>query len=279
MTRRECIQIGTGVLAAGRTALGKPRVRVGVMDTSLRKAGKVEAVELAAKLGFEGIQVSIGREVRDGKLPLSNAGLQAQYLEAARKYRIPLASTYLDILHVNCLKNDPLGSKWVAQGIGITQRLKARILMTVFFGKCALQGAAELDAVVAPLKELAPTAQRAGVILGFESTISAEDNLRVLERVNSPALQVFYDIGNATNMGGFDVPAEIRRLGKKRICQFHFKDKGYLGEGKVDVVAAVKAIREIGYEGFVVLETGSPSGKVEEDLRRNLEYTRRVLAG
>ena len=273
MTRRELLPL----LLAGRSVGAGPKVRMGVMDTSLRRAGKPEAVELAATLGFEGIQISIGRDAREGRLPLADTGLQDHYVEAARRHRIALASTYLDILHVNCLKNDPLGAKWVAEGIEITRRLKARILMIVFFGKCALQTAADMDAVVAPLRELASAARKAGLILGFENTIPAEDNLRVLEKVASPALQVYYDIGNATNMGGFDVPAEIRRLGKKRLCQFHFKDKGYLGEGKVDVAAAVKALREIGYEGFVVLETGAPSGNVEADLRRNQEYTRRAL--
>lgn len=275
MTRRGLLQAAGLSLACGAAA-AKPKLQVGVMDTTLRQAGKPEAVELAARLGFEGIQISIGRQPQEGRLPLSDRGLQQRYLEALGKHRIAPASTYLDILHINCLKNDPQGARWVSEGIALTRALKTRILMLVFFGKCALTSA-ELDSVVGPLKELAPEARKAGVVLGFENTLSAEDNLRVLDKVGSPALQVYYDIGNSTNMGGFDVPAEIRSLGRRRICQFHFKDKGYLGEGKVDVRAALKAIRAIGFQGFTVLETSSPSGNVEADLRRNLGYLRGLL--
>ena len=247
------------------------------MDTSLRLAGKPEALALARELGFDGIQISIGGQDPEGKLRLADRDLQALYLAEANQQKIQLVSTYLDILHTNCLKNDPLAKQWVLEGIEITRRLKAHILMIVFFGKCALNTPEETDTTAGFLKELAPAAKKAGVVLGFENTLSAQDNIRVLDRVGSEGLKVFYDVGNATNLGGFDAPAEIRRLNRNRICQFHFKDQGYMGEGKVDFPAVIHAIAEIGFRGFAVLETSSPSGSVSEDLRRNLAYTRRVL--
>jgi L-ribulose-5-phosphate 3-epimerase len=247
------------------------------MDTSMLLAGKPEALALARELGFDGIQISIGRQGPEGKLRLADRGLQARYLAEANQQKIQLASTYLDVLHINCLKNDPLAKQWVLEGIEITRRLKAHILMIVFFSKCELNTPEETDTTAGFLKELAPAAKKAGVVLGFENTLSAQNNTRVLDRVGSEGLKVFYDVGNATNLGGFDAPAEIRRLNRNRICQFHFKDKGYMGEGKVDFPAVIRAIAEIGFGGFAVLETSSPSGSVSEDLRRNLAYTRRVL--
>ena len=63
------------------------------------------------------------------------------------------------------------------------------------------------------------------------------------------------------------------------ICQFHFKDKGYLGEGKVDFPAVLAAIRDIGFEGWANLETGAPSGNVEADVKRNLSYLQGLMRG
>ena len=51
----------------------------------------------------------------------------------------------------------------------------------------------------------------------------------------------------------------------------------YLGEGNVDVKAALAAIREIGFEGHIVLETGAPSKDIEADLARNVRYLRGLL--
>jgi sugar phosphate isomerase/epimerase len=135
-----------------------------------------------------------------------------------------------------------------------------------------------MDYVAGVLKELAPEAEKAGVTLGLEDTISAEDNVRIMQRAGSPAVKVYYDVGNSTG-GGFDVVKEIRWLGAQRICQMHLKDNPhYLGEGSIDFPAVMKAITDIGFEGFANLETDCPSKSVENDMTRNLKFIRALLA-
>jgi sugar phosphate isomerase/epimerase len=59
----------------------------------------------------------------------------------------------------------------------------------------------------------------------------------------------------------------------------HFKDNpNYLGEGKIDVPAVLRAVSRIGYEGFGNLETSNPSKSVEIDMKRNLAYIRKVIS-
>lgn len=251
-------------------------LKIGVTDWNLRLTGKVEAVALAASLGFDGVEISLGMKQRDGKLPLDDAALQASYLEELKKHKIAAAGTCLDILHVNYLKSDKLGQKWIADGIPITKKLNAKVMLLPFFGKGAMKTTEELDYVGDVLRELGPEAERAGVILGLENTNSAEENVRILERARSKALKVYYDVGNSTN-GGYDILKEIRWLGRDRICQMHFKDKGYLGEGKIDFPAVLQAVADIGFQGFANLETSSPSGSVENDMKRNLGYIRGLI--
>jgi sugar phosphate isomerase/epimerase len=250
---------------------------VGVTDWNLRLTGKVEAVETAARLRFDGVQVSLGRTPADGKLPLDDTVVQQQYLTASKIHKIPIDGTCLDILHVNGLKNDKLGAKWVADAIPITKKLDTRVILLPFFGKCGLKTPQEMDYVGDVLREIAPEAEKAGVILGLEDTISAEDNVRIMERSKSPAVLTYYDVGNSTQ-NGFEVVKEIRWLGKDRICQFHLKDNPhYLGDGKIDFPAVLKAIEDIGFHGFANLETDSPSKAVEDDMSKNLRFVRRLL--
>ena len=272
-SRRSFLVTAGAALAAKRPS----RLRIGVTDWNLNQTGKLEAVSLAKNLGFEGVQVSLGRKPVDNRLPLDNAEIQSQYLQRARQESIALDGTCLDILHVNYLKNDPLAPKWVADSIGITQKLGAKVVLLPFFGKGALATHAEMDYVGDALKELAPEAEKSQVLLGLEDTISAEDNVRILDRVKSKALLVYYDVGNSTR-GGFDVVKEIRWLGRQRICQFHLKDNPhYLGEGTIDFRAVMQAIADIGFEGFANLETSSPSAAVDQDMRRNLQYVRALM--
>lgn len=271
ITRRAVLAAPSAALARGQ------RLRIGVMDAVALAPSDPGSVAVAARAGCEGIQVTIGRQTTAGRLVMAAPERQRAFLAASKIHRVSIVSTYLDILHVHCLKNDREAVRWAVEGIGITRQLGAPILMLVFFGKCALETREEMDAVIAPLRELAREAEKAKIILGFENTIRAEDDIRILDAVGSPALQVYYDIGNATNLYKVDPLAELRLLGRRRICQVHVKDKGYLGEGSVDVAGAVKVLGDIGWRGWLVLETGSPSGNREEDLRRNAAYLRRLL--
>ena len=278
MNRRSFLEAALAGAAAAPIWARETGLKIGVTDWNLRQTGRVAAVELAAKLGFDGVQVSLGRQPAGGKLPLADPEIQAQYLAAARQHGIALAGTCLDILHVDHLKNNPQAQQWVAGGIEITGRLKAEVMLLPFFGKAALTTREEMNHVADILKELAPAAEKAGVILGLEDTIAAEDNVRIMERAGSPAVKTYYDVGNSAG-GGFDVVREIRWLGAARICQMHLKDNPhYLGEGKIDFPAVMKAIRETGFEGFANLETDCPSKSVENDMTRNLKYIRALLA-
>jgi L-ribulose-5-phosphate 3-epimerase len=274
LSRRDLLAGGVAhALGAGRI----PGLKLGVMDGVVKLASKPEAIAKARSFGFEGLQVTLGRPGDGGKLPLEDAALQARYLEESRRQGLPLEATYLDILHVHCLKSDPAAREWVARGIAITRKLNAGILMTVFFGKCAVENRRELEFVADVFRELAPEAERAGVILGFENLLTAEDNAWAMDRVGSSAFKIYYDVGNSANRVGVDPVQEIRLLGKKRICQFHFKDQGYLGEGKVNFPAVLEAIAAIGFAGYANLETNAPSGDADADLKRNLDYLRALL--
>ena len=279
LARRSFLAAAAGaVLPAVLPARGLRGLKIGVTDWNLRQTAKLEAVGLAKRLGFQGVQVSLGRQVQDDKLPLDNPELIASYLKEAKAQDIVLDGTCLDVLHTNYLKNDKLGQRWVVDGVRLTKALGTKVMLLPFFGRGALETAAEKDYVGDVLRELGPQAEKAGVILALENTISAEDNVRIMERSRSKAVLVYYDIGNSTN-AGFNVTREIDWLGKKRICQMHFKDNPhYLGEGKIDMGEVLRAISRIDYEGFANLETDSPSKSVDADMRRNLAFVRKVMA-
>jgi sugar phosphate isomerase/epimerase len=259
-----------------RPAAAKSTFRIGVTDWNLKLSSKLEAVALAADLGFQGVEVSLGRTPVGGKLPLADEALQDRYLAAARDREIALAGTCLDILHVNYLKSDKLGQNWVADGIPITKRLNAKVMLLPFFGKGALGTPAEFDYIGDLLRELGPEAEKSSVILALENTVNAADNLRMLERSRSRAVKIYYDCGNLAH-SGFDPIAELQAMGRDRIAQVHLKDNPhYLGEGNINLPRIVQILQEMGYSGFANLETDAPSRDIAADMRRNLAYIRRL---
>lgn len=277
-TRRRFLTAAAGFAGAnGFASAPSVPLRIGVTDWNLNLGAHPESVPKAAELGFQGVQISFGRELVDGKMPADQPQVIARYLRLSQQHDVAIDGTCVDKLHDNGLKSDPLALRWVSDAIRLTRDLKTKILLLPFFGHWAIQSDAEMGRVGDALRELAPDAEKAGVILGLEDTISAEDNVRIMEMSRSKNVLVYYDVGNSTQ-AGFDVVKEIRWLGKDRICQFHFKDNPhFLGEGTIQFAPVVQGVRDIGWAGWVNLETDARPGSLDADLRRNLGYLRRIV--
>ncbi len=270
ISRRKFLGSAVAAGVCSQLAVAKKQtLRIGVTDWNLDLGANPEAVPLAAKLGFEGVQISFGRKLVDDKMPVDNPEVIARYLSLSQQYKIPIDGTCVDKLHDNGLKSDPLAGQWVLDSIRLTKALHTKVLLLPFFSRWALQTKAEMDYVGDALRELAPEATKAGVILGLEDTISAEDNVRIMERSRSASVLVYYDVGNSTQ-AGFDPVKEIRWLGRERICQFHLKDNPhYLGDGSIRFGPIMQAIRDIGFSGYANLETDAPGSKqLEPDMRK-----------
>ena len=78
------------------------------------------------------------------------------------------------------------------------------------------KGPAELDQVVDILQEFAPASEKTKGILGLEDAVSAEDNVRMFDRVGSKYVTGLYHAGMTSGLT-FDRPKEIRFPAKDRM--------------------------------------------------------------
>ena len=73
---------------------------------------------------------------------------------------------------------------------------------------------------------------------------------------------------------------EIRELGRKQICEFHFKENGYLiGKGELDFKAIRRALDDIDYKGWIQIEGAVPKGQAMlESYIENNRFVRELLS-
>jgi L-ribulose-5-phosphate 3-epimerase len=59
----------------------------------------------------------------------------------------------------------------------------------------------------------------------------------------------------------------------------HLKDNPhFMGQGRIDFPAIVDALADLQFKRWAVLETSARADTLEDDLRRNLGYTRDLVA-
>ena len=81
----------------------------------------------------------------------------------------------------------------------------------------------KVQRVVEVLRQIVPRAEDSGVYLGLENTLTARQNMDIIEQVGSDMVKVYYDVGNSWNYG-YNVPEEIKLLKNTMICEVHIKD-------------------------------------------------------
>ena len=282
--------------------------RIGMCDWNLGGSADPSLISKAQEAGLAGIQVSVGTQ--PDSIPLRDPAVRARYLALGKEHGIAFPSVAAgSILNQIPLKSEPQAAVYVIDAVEAAAALGSTNTLLAFFGNGDLRlrdamgdfrdlsdgpfSQYELDApgltrVVEALRQIAPRARDAGIVLGLENTLTAEQNLDVLDRVGSEWVKVYYDVGNATAYG-YDVPGELRMLGKDRICEIHLKetlslpetDKPLLGapaSGGVDFEAVAAACKDIGYDGWYVLETSGRDGRFQEDTQTNVTFVERLFA-
>jgi len=132
----------------------------------------------------------------------------------------------------------------------------------------------------AAIKTLIPDAEKHGVKIAIEEVwnkflLSPVEFARYVDEFRSPWVGAYFDVGNVVEFG---YPQEwVRELGK-RILKIHVKEYkkekrfGYpLGEGEIDWPAVTRALRDVGYEGWITAEV--PYGNLDamKDVVRRMD--------
>jgi len=310
MNRRNFVKTaGIGVLGLGllrnntqntQAAPLKRPAGIGMCDWNLKLAASTDAIPKAKEVNLQGIQVSVATS--PDNVPLRDPQVREKYIELGKKHGIAFHSVAAgSILNKIPLASEPQSAVYVIDAVEAAKALGAKNILIAFFGNGDLRlkdangemikhekngfATFELDSrgvtrVVEALKQIVPRAEDAGVALGLENTLSAAQNLEIIDRIGSPIVQVYYDVGNSWG-NGYDVPAEIKMLGNDRICEVHLKDwkTRMLGspEGQVNMQQCAEALVEIGYDKWLVLETSGRKDKFVEDTKTNVAFAKKTF--
>jgi fatty-acyl-CoA synthase len=121
------------------------------------------------------------------------------------------------------------------------------------------------DLVLSRLKILAPIAQASGIVLLVETNgvfAKTERLHRLITAVNSPAVQVLWDLNHPVRNYGEDVATTYANIGEF-VRHVHIKDSVVIngaqhykmvGYGDLPISDCFHALKEGGYDGFISLE-------------------------
>lgn len=278
-SRRRFLSASTAALL-GAPALARASTRAAA--ATIRVGSCTIGLEQAKAAGLDGVEVGVGGPA--DRLQIADPDYRKKLQDQMQATGLPIRSLMMGLLNDCPLATDPRAPEWLEQAIDAASELGAPIILVAFFGNGDLLGEGgqikgpEIQEAMKRLKAAAPRARDLGVVLAIENYLPGRLNARILNAIDSEAVKVYYDVYNTGVTRGHDVPADIRLLGH-HIAQFHFKNgPDYLDKGNIDFPAIAKAIHDINYDGWIVLETSNPSKDPVADAKRNGEFVRKLFA-
>lgn len=264
--------------ALNADSLAAPKYQIGACDWSVGRQLNPEAFERAKQIGLHGIQVSYntGKDEKGLSAPETLQVIR----DASARTGVKVSSLAIGELNRVPYKSQPKTEEWVWNSVDAAKALGVKVILLAFFSEGDLRNDdAGKKAVIERLKKVAPHAEKQGITLGIESWLSGQEHLDIIHAVGSKAVKVYYDFRNSTD-AGHDIFREIPMLGKDLICEIHMKENGQrLGEGPLDWPRVAKAVKDIGYEGWMQIEGATPQGaEIIPCYQHNLHYLKGLFA-
>lgn len=278
---------GVAETNAPATAAKELRYKVAVSDLMILKRQKLGAFQLAKELGADGVEVDMGslgkRDTFENQL--TNAATRQQFLDKKKELGLEIPSLAMTGFFAQSFADRPTVPRMIQDCVDTMTAMNVKVAFLPLGVECDLQKKPELRSkVVERLKMAGEIAAKAGVVIGLETSLSAAEEVKLLEEVGSPGIRIYFNFANAVK-NGRDISGELKTLGKDRICQIHATNEDGVwleNDPKVDLPKIKQTLDAMGWSGWLVIERSRDAKEptnVRKNFTANTAYLKKILQG
>ncbi len=243
------------------------------------------AFRKAAEFGYDGVEIHL-RDVADVSVP------EILKLKKDHGLDVTTLGTGIAAFEYGISFSDKDGSvrrratEHVKKFIAVAAELGSAVTIGLMTGKAGKgeDREARIEAAHECLAECRMSAEKAGVILLLEALnryesdyiVSQEDAVQACRKAGGAPFKILMDTYHM-NIEERSIADTIREFGKE-IGYVHFADSNrrYPGQGHTDFPAAVKALKEAGYDGYVSFEC-LPIPDPDTTAKEAIAYIKKLL--
>jgi hexulose-6-phosphate isomerase len=275
------LALGASLTTPVHAAGGKPKLRKAVKIGMIRDGKSVEEkFTLIKRLGFEGVEINSPStlDLDEANAAAKKTGIVIHGVVDSTHWQKRFSDASADVRAqaVADLRTALNDAKKVGAATVLVVPAKVTNPETENWQQC-------WDRSIAEISKTLPQARELGVKIGIETVwndfiTSPEHLINYVDAFKDPIVGAYFDCSNMLKYG---VPSAtwIRMLGK-RLIKFDFKGYSHtnkwckIGDGDENWPEVLKALDEVGYEGWATSEVG---GGGEAELKDIAERMDRVL--
>ena len=262
------------------------RYKVAACDWMMLKRQKLGEFKLSHEIGADGVEMDMGglgkRDTFDNKL--HQVYFQELFKKTAAEYQIEVPSIAMSgfygqsflkhrnyrVLIDDCIK---------------TMQVRGAKIAYLPLGGCGNDWKTDDEQrrrLVSRLHVAGEMAHSEGLVIGIRTGLSAKEDIKLLEQINSEGIQIYFSVQEALD-NKRDLYKELKTLGRKRICQIHISetDGVTLPHSKnIDMHRVKEQLDKMGWSGWLVVERSRDAGdvrNVKKNFGMNIRYLKEVF--
>lgn len=278
------------ILAAGiivpESVLAQQRYQIGVCDWMVLKRQKLGEFKLAKELGCDGIEMDMGglgkRNSFDNKM--RDPKMVKMFKHTADSFGIKVGAVAMSGFYGQSFAKKE-SWRWLIQDCLNTMDAMGAKVAFLPLGGCGNNWTDSLQLrrqIVWRLHEIGEMAKARGMVIGIDTPLDAEGNIKLLDEINSDGIKIFYKFQTAIE-NKRDIAKEIKTLGKDRICAIHASntDGVWLRNDKaVKMKKIKKALDKAGWSGWLFVERSRDVNQVrnvKKNYGENVKYLKEIM--
>lgn len=264
----------------------KVRYQIAACDWMMLKRQKLGSFQLVHELGGDGVEMDMGglgkRDTFDTKL--NQPHFQKLFPETAAQYGVKVPSVAMSGFFGQSFLTHHNYQYLVEECLRTMQVMGAKVAFLPLGGvkeDWRVAGAARTE-LVRRLHLVGELAHAQGLVIGIRTNQPAQEDIRLLKEIQSEGVKIYYNFQDALEHGR-DICKELKKLGKKRICQIHCTDTDGVTlpyNDRLDLPAVKRTLDKMGWSGWLVLERSRDVNEVrnvKKNFGTNFRYMKEVF--
>ena len=262
------------------------RYKVAACDWMMLKRQKLGEFKLSHEIGADGVEMDMGglgkRDTFDNKL--HQVYFQELFKKTAAEYQIEVPSIAMSGFYGQSFLTHRNYRVLIDDCIKTMQVMGAKIAYLPL-GGCGNDWKTDDEQrrrLVSRLHVAGEMAHSEGLVIGIRTGLSAKEDIKLLEQINSEGIQIYFSVQEALD-NKRDLYKELKTLGRKRICQIHISetDGVTLPHSKnIDMHRVKEQLDKMGWSGWLVVERSRDAGdvrNVKKNFGMNIRYLKEVF--
>lgn len=262
------------------------RYKVAACDWMMLKRQKLGEFKLSHEIGADGVEMDMGglgkRDTFDNKL--HQVYFQELFKKTVAEYQIEVPSIAMSGFYGQSFLKHRNYRVLIDDCIKTMQVMGAKIAYLPL-GGCGNDWKTDDEQrrrLVSRLHVAGEMAHSEGLVIGIRTGLSAKEDIKLLEQINSEGIQIYFSVQEALD-NKRDLYKELKTLGRKRICQIHISetDGVTLPHSKnIDMHRVKEQLDKMGWSGWLVVERSRDAGdvrNVKKNFGMNIRYLKEVF--